>query len=116
MLSKCCTPFTLYLVTILQIKYTVLSAIMFFTQYWTLHSTHQIDSNSSSYQVSNIDVNWVTAMLRYLCQPSEACCHAEGEHQQGFQEFGRGADASVKVHLRRQDIFKINEKNKANRG
>lgn len=61
--------------------------------------TNQVDSDAGSYEVSHVDVYWVTAVLSYLCQPGEARRHAESKHQQRLQQLGRAADAGVKVHL-----------------
>lgn len=71
-------------------RHTVLGALL---------STHQVDSDASSYEVPHVDVYRVTAVLRYLSQASEACSHAEGEHQQGLQQLSCAIDAGIEVHL-----------------
>lgn len=64
--------------------------------------THQVDSDAGSYEVSHVDVDWVTAMLCYLCQAGEAGCHAESKHQQRFEQLGCAVDAGVEIHLWRE--------------
>ncbi len=64
--------------------------------------TNQVDSDAGSYEVSHVDVYWVTAVLSYLRQPGEARRHAESEHQQRLQQLGRAADAGIEIHLWRE--------------
>lgn len=64
-----------------------------------LSCTNQVDTNASSYQISHVDIDWVTAVLRYLSQASEACHHAERQHQQGLEQLGCAVDAGVEIHL-----------------
>lgn len=68
----------------------------------TLCLTNQVDADAGPDEVSHVDVYGMAAVLGYLSQPGEACCHAEGEHQQRLQQLGGAADAGVEIHLRRK--------------
>lgn len=68
-----------------------------------LRLTNQVDSDASSYEVSHVDVYWVTAVLSYLRQPGEARRHAESKHQQWLQQLGRAVDAGIEIHLWREE-------------
>lgn len=45
-------------------------------------NTNQIDPNPGPYEVPHIYVYGMAAMLGYLRQPGQPCCHAEPKHQQ----------------------------------
>lgn len=62
--------------------------------------THQVDPNAGSYEVTHVDVDGVTAVLRDLGQTRQARRHAECENQQWLQQFGGAADGGIEIHLR----------------
>lgn len=74
----------------------------FHTIFCTLCQTNQINSNAGSYDVSHVDVCWVTSVLSDLRQASEACCHAESKDEQRLQELRSAVDAGVEIHLHRE--------------